>query len=184
MLKTTLRLTQYVSIAALVLLGGCAAISEEECYTEDWYQRGVADGNKGLTSSQLDSYMNICNKAGAPVSADAYLQGRNEGLKHYCTSDRGRQEGLMGRHYRRVCPAHLEPAFLRSYTPAHDVYQAERELDQIDSQIQRKQTELEQIRATSERRRLRDEIRDLDRQSAAARNRLQYAERQLRSYAH
>lgn len=180
MLKTTLRVTRYTSVVVLILLGGCAAISEEECYTEDWYQRGLADGNNGLTSSQLDSYMRICNKAGAPVSADVYLQGRNEGLRHYCTPDRGRQEGLMGRGYRQVCPAHLEPAFLRSYEPAHDVYQAERELDQIHSQIQRKESELEQVRAPSKRRRLRNDLRDLDRQSSAARNRLQYAERELR----
>lgn len=180
MLKNTLNLTRYAALGALIFIGGCAAISEEECYTEDWYQRGLADGNNGLTASQLDSYMKICNKAGAPVSADAYLQGRNEGLRYYCTSDRGREEGLMGRSYRRVCPAHLEPVFLRSYTPAYEVYQAERELKQIHSEIQSKETELEQIREPSKRRHLRNEIRDLDRQSAAARSRLQYAEHELR----
>lgn len=182
MFKTTLGFIRYASVVALILIGGCAAISEKECYTEDWYQRGLADGNNGLTSSQLDSYMKICNKAGAPVSADAYLQGRNEGLKHYCTPDRGREEGLMGRSYKRVCPAHLESAFLRSYKPAHEVYQAEREIDQIHSRIRSKEARLEQTRDPSKRRHLRNEIRDLDRQSSTARNRLQYAERELRIY--
>lgn len=182
MLKTISRLTRYASVAALILIGGCAAISEEECHTADWYQRGLADGNSGLTASQLDSYMKICNKAGAPVNANAYLQGRNEGLRLYCTADRGREEGLMGRSYRRVCPAHLEPAFLRSYTAANEVYQAEQEIDRIHSQIQSKEDELEQIRDPSKRRHLRNEIRDLDRQSTVARNRLQYAERELRAY--
>lgn len=182
MLKKALRLTRYAPVVALILIAGCAVITEEECYTADWYQRGVADGNSGLTASQLDSYMDVCNKTGAPVSADAYLRGRNDGLRHYCTPDRGREEGLAGRRYRRVCPAHLESAFLRTYTPAYRVYEAERDLDRINSELQRKESELEKNRDSSKRRRLRDEIRDLDRQAATARHRLQRAERDLRIY--
>lgn len=167
-------------IAAALAVTGCAAISEEECFTTDWYQRGVADGNSGLPASRVDSYTQVCSKVGVNVNTVQWQGGRRNGLKQYCTPERGREEGLRGRQYQQVCPAGLEAGFLAAYRAGYQVYETEREIDRIQSRIRQKEYELKKSNSSKERLRLRNTIRNLDRRAADERDRMYQAERALR----
>ncbi len=173
------RLLRLFALMAVVTLAGCAAISEEECHTANWYQRGLADGSAGRASSYVDSYTRVCARAGVQVNVSSWQSGRQEGLQQYCTPDRGREEGLQGRPYRNVCPGHLEAGFLHSYQAGRDVYDAERELDRLDSRINSKERQLRKARHSRDRHSIRRTIRSLDDDAAEARYRLRRAEERL-----
>jgi len=158
-----------VALLTLLSLSGCAVISEEECFDANWRQRGLNDGNQGYTTARLNDYLKICNRAGANVNTANYLQGHQHGVQLYCTPERGRQEGLKGRTYRGVCPTSLEASFLHAYQPAYDVYRKEQALDRINSRIQQKERELRKTKDSKKRRRLREDIRALDREAAYTR---------------
>ncbi len=179
-----MRSTRFFAIgaaaAAFALLSGCASISEEECHTTDWRQRGQADGQGGVGQAALQDYLKICGKVGVAVNATAYRDGRNQGLKQYCTPQRGKEEGLSGRSYGNVCPPALEPGFLKTYSAAQQVYQAEQRLNNISYEIQDKERRLKKTDDPYKRRRLRDEIYSLDRESRMARDRVNDADRRLR----
>jgi|SRR5699024_601297 len=158
-----------VTLLTLCFLSSCAVISEEECFDANWQQRGLNDGNQGYTTARLNEYLKICSRAGANVNSSQYLQGHQQGVQLYCTPERGRQEGLKGRTYRGVCPANLEAGFLHAYQPAYDVYRKEQALNRINSRIQQKERELRKTKDSKKRRRLREDIRSLDREAAYTR---------------
>ena len=66
-------------IAASLLIGACAPMSEGECRSADWYQLGYRDGIYGI-QRQDEVYAFQCGKASAPAPDRArYAQGWQEG---------------------------------------------------------------------------------------------------------
>ena len=72
------------TIALLALVAGCATMSENECRTTNWYDRGQYDGLLGL-QARIDQYAYLCSKYQAQPAAQAYLAGWAEGYSEYNT---------------------------------------------------------------------------------------------------
>jgi ribosome modulation factor len=90
---------------------GCASMSKEECLTADWRTVGFHDGAAGRGADNIGDHRQACAEFGVVPNLDRYLEGRKSGLKEYCRSSRGYQEGLSGRSYGGVCPPDLEKGF-------------------------------------------------------------------------
>jgi len=146
-----------VAALAVSLLGSCATMSEDQCLAGAWGEQGYKDGAEGLTMSRLDDHAKACAKFGATPDFDAYSSARADGLRSYCTRQRGFVEGREGDSYQGVCPASEEAEFLPAYRDGQLVNEAQ---DQVDS-------------AESEARRLADRVERLE-------DRLDDAERDLR----
>lgn len=116
-------------------LAGCASLSEGECRSGNWYEIGRADGARGLQMRAVDSHREACAKFGVRPDYPRYRRDREQGLLSYCTPSNGYQEGRHGYSYGRVCPAHLEPGFLRNYRFAYKIYDLERELSDVSGEI-------------------------------------------------
>ena len=54
-----------------------------------------------------------------------YEQGRMEGLRKYCTVQKGYSLGTSGRQYNYVCPLDLESTFLKGYYHGKNVHAAQ-----------------------------------------------------------
>ena len=102
-------------VGALLLLGGCAGFSPEDCARADWRGVGFEDGAKGRPPTYLAQRAERCFAAGAPVDRDAWESGRVEGLRAYCQPENGHALGRSGARYGGQCPADLEPAFLKAF---------------------------------------------------------------------
>lgn len=104
-----------LSLAALVALGSCATLTEEECRAGDWRQIGVADGAEGYGSGRLDLHRRACADTGVVPDAAAWARGRAEGLRLYCTPARAYRVAREGRTLREGCTAaelaRLRPAY-------------------------------------------------------------------------
>jgi len=58
----------------VVLLCGCASMSESDCRTTNWYARGEADGLSG-NRSQIDLYAQQCARFAVTPDESAYAAG-------------------------------------------------------------------------------------------------------------
>lgn len=121
--------------ALLLLLQSCAPISKADCLYGDWYAKGWEDGTKGEPLSVFVDYSQACAKHGVTPDRAEYESGRSEGLKEYCTTDMGWEEGSGGFRYHNVCPSDLETAFLRGYEPGLRLFNAETNLRNLEDEI-------------------------------------------------
>ena len=175
-MKLTSVITFSVLLAAGAALNGCATLSEEQCLVGDWYGIGVADGQNGYSFERLGEHNEACASHGVIPDAAVYEQGRQQGLRSYCTPQIGFREGRQGDSYRGVCPSHLEADFLAGYSDgrlvnaAQQAYQVawndqsnyRQQAANIESQIRTEETNLGGPDLTDEQRRIiRDRIRRL-----------------------
>ena len=71
------------SFLALLLLAGCAGMSEPECRGTDWYKLGRRDAEIYGSRSMLDQYAHQCAAYGVRPDAPAYLLGWDDGDMEY-----------------------------------------------------------------------------------------------------
>jgi hypothetical protein len=137
------------TLGVVLLLAGCATLSEEECLTGDWTGIGQRDGAAGqVADAQFARHVKACEKAGITPQRAAWQQGYAQGLQSYCTPAKGLDEGLAGRSYRNVCPAGSEAAFLRGYRVGEADYDAREEVRRVEGEISRLEARNAQLRAT------------------------------------
>lgn len=158
----THRLLCLALLSALILLSGCATLSEGQCRTLSWEQLGRMDGRQGYPASRLFEHSKACADYGIAIDDRAYHQGRDRGLLDYCTADNGFQEGRKGARYYGVCPALIEPDFLERYRDGRLLHDAESELSRIEERIERLEYQLDSDELdNNQRRQLNRELREL-----------------------
>ncbi|WP_163832684.1 DUF2799 domain-containing protein [Spartinivicinus ruber] len=129
----------------LISLTACSVMSREECLTADWYTVGYADGADGRPPSRIGDYRQDCAEYGVRPDLDNYRLGHRSGLDRYCTEANGFQEGVEGNRYKGVCPYPLEANFLAGYNRGKQIYQAKREWKNIQDDLRRASSELEEF---------------------------------------
>ena len=186
------------SLLLCLALASCATMSPEECRFANWSDVGMRDGLEGKSLELLNTRIGDCSEASVRVDGNAYLKGRDVGLKTYCQLENAVAVGLNGGRYEGVCPAQIDAEFRRRFTIAHNVYAARGEVARIDSRMQsldqrlhridrdedkrlhdaRKDEDRRRIRRDydDERQHIRDELRDLDYAMHRARDAERYAE--------
>ncbi len=127
---------------ALVALGGCASLSEEECALSDWHTIGFEDGSRGYPAERIGDHRKACAKHGYVPDFAAWEAGRNEGLALYCQPARGFNLGSAGGQYQGVCPADLEPQFLDGYRAGVELYNLRSNVSAANGRLQARQGEL------------------------------------------
>lgn len=168
-------------IAAAVLVSSCASMSEQECLSANWLDQGFRDGRSGQPLTRLQEHRQACAKVGVRPDQRLYLQGREQGIVHYCTPDNAVEEGRLGRQYRNACPAHLEHSFLLAYEQGKRVYDAEQRIEKLNRESRQLEQRLKTEKDKDSQRYIRQELRDVDRQLQGARDDMRYLERRLRN---
>lgn len=132
------------TLLCLVLagLGGCAAMSAEECALSDWRSVGFEDGSRGYTADRFGNHRRACAEHGYAPDFAAYQAGREAGLELFCQASRGFSVGSSGGGYQGVCPAALEPAFLDGYHAGVELYNLRSNVSAANSRIHANEQEL------------------------------------------
>jgi hypothetical protein len=123
--------------AAALLLAGCASLDKAECVSADWYAIGLEDGANGRAVGRLGDHRRACAEHGVAPDSARWLAGRGEGLKSYCTFQRGYSNGRAGQAFADVCPADLAAAFAAGYRQGRGLYDLERRLASVEGEIRR-----------------------------------------------
>src|SRR5688572_14241675 len=84
------------AVMVACLLAGCASLDKDECRNADWYAIGLEDGARGRTVERLGDHRRACAEHGVAPQSERYVAGRNEGLKSFCTYERGYSQGRAG----------------------------------------------------------------------------------------
>lgn len=132
-------------VLVIVALGGCASMSSEECANSDWVAVGYEDGSRGLTTDKFGGRRKACAKHGMTADFQAYQQGRAEGLVEFCQPSRGYNLGVSGGAYHGVCDVAMEEEFLDAYRVGNQLYSLRSNVNNANSQIYRRESELENI---------------------------------------
>ena len=121
----------------LAFLAGCASLDKYECRTADWYAVGLEDGARGRTLERLGEHRRACAEHGVTPHTERYLSGRQEGLKSFCTYERGYSQGRAGQGYAGACPKEIAGSFLTGYQRGRELHELNRRLDEARKEIAR-----------------------------------------------
>jgi hypothetical protein len=159
--------------AASLLLAACASMDKPQCVNANWYAIGMEDGAQGRALQRLGDHRRACAEHGVQPDAERYAAGRNEGLKSYCTYDRGYRTGRAGSVYNGVCPEPAARDFLAGYQHGREVYGLQKRLDEVNADIRKTKASLAEPGLSPRARgQLAERLEDLTRESA-------YVEQQL-----
>ena len=192
----SIRMTLALLIA--LTLASCATMSPQECKFANWGEVGLRDGLEGQSLGLFNTRVSDCAEAGVRVDGNAYLKGRDSGLRSYCRLENAVQLGLNGGSYEGVCPAQIDGEFRRRFQTGYNVYASHAEVARLENRMQsleqrlrkldrdedkrlrdaNKEDDRRRIRRDidDERHRTRDELRDLDRALYRAREAVRHAE--------
>lgn len=151
-------------------------MSADECRTANWRDVGLRDGVAGQPLSLLNRRTKACAEAGVTADAALYLQGRNLGLPQYCHLDNAARLGLQGKPYHGVCAAGIDGEFRSRHAMGMEVYRARADLRNMDQRRRTLEDRRADAKTDEERRRWREELRDLDHAERRARDRVREAE--------
>jgi uncharacterized protein DUF2799 len=118
-----------------LLVSGCASLDRNECINADWYAIGLEDGARGRALERLGDHRRACAKHNVAPDTGRYVAGRNDGLKSFCTYERGFSEGRAGNAYAAACPQPTN--FLAGYERGRELHELHRRLDEVEKDIAR-----------------------------------------------
>ncbi len=148
-----------------VVLAGCESMSESECKVADWSRTGFNDGARGEPENRLADYAQDCGKIGIRPNAQAYRQGWDAGIQRFCTAANGWREGVAGRGYKdAVCVGQPDYNLFSRYLSAGlKVYRTNDQMEKNTREINRLEKKLESKISDDEKKQVRRQLRDLDR---------------------
>jgi hypothetical protein len=144
--------------SSAVLMSSCASISKDECRAGDWERVGYRDSSGGYDSSRLGSHIEECGKLGVKIDKDLYNKGYQDGLKVYCTFDKGLDVGKEAGTYHDICPSDLAAEFRRGYRLGQQINKIEAQATALETEIQTMEEQLAKEAVSYERRRIASEI--------------------------
>ncbi len=133
---------------ALLVMSGCAGMSDEECLATDWSAVGYEDGARGYTSERFSRHRTACAKHGVTADFNAYQAGREQGLIEYCQPGRGYDVGVSGGRYYGVCSPDREADFLDAYNAGYHLYTLRSNVHRANANIAARERELDDLHAT------------------------------------
>jgi uncharacterized protein DUF2799 len=119
----------------LASLGGCAAVSKEQCVAGDWSELGEAHASIGKPPNHLDEVVKSCGKHGITPNTDAYRSGWHRGLQNYCTPLNGFTLGKQDKSKSPICPPQMASGFNEGYRLGHIIWTARDRVDRAESDI-------------------------------------------------
>jgi hypothetical protein len=114
-------------------LASCSVMSPQECRLANWHEVGLVDGMAGNALGRFEQRRGACAEAEVVADTQAYLAGREQGLRSYCQLSNALQMGLRGESYQGVCPPAIDAEFRRQHDIGYNVFHLRGELAQLQS---------------------------------------------------
>ena len=124
-----------LAAAALLALASCTTLTEEECRAGDWFGIGVSDGAEGRPVGRLEGHRRACADVGVIPDAEAWLRGRERGLRQYCVPARAYDVGRRGLPIAEGCTAAERAAMSPAYDTGRQWFRLEEQIDSARDDI-------------------------------------------------
>jgi len=129
----------------LFALGGCAAVTKEQCVAGDWTELGKAHASVGKPATHLDEVVKSCGQHGVTPDTTAYLSGWHRGVRNYCTPLNGFTLGKQYKTKSPICPPALASRFETAYQLGFVIWTAENRVDEARSEIRSLEKRLDRL---------------------------------------
>ena len=130
--------TAFAVTGAGLLLASCEtpSMSEDQCLTVDWNQKGYSDGAAGYGHSRLDDHIKACAEFGVVADSTTYYAAMDQGRRVYCTQANGFRAGAGGNGSSNgFCPADLEQDYLFGYADGQVVWAAYQRVSDAQNRV-------------------------------------------------
>jgi hypothetical protein len=167
---------RHLLLLTLLVFAGCASMNESECRVADWNRVGLSDGGSGVPEGRLASYAKDCGEIGIEPDARAYRQGWDQGIAQYCTPANGWRAGVNGQSG-KAAACQGQPnyeGFSRYLQAGLQLHETQSRMNRNDSEVRRLQKKLEEAKSDDDKKRIREQLRSLDRDQFHLRNTLQF----------
>mgnify|MGYP000500814877 CR=1 FL=1 len=134
-------------LLSLSVMSGCAAVSEDQCASGNWLERGYKDGVDGESSSRISKYADTCSEYGFSVNTTDYLRGHRDGVELYCTYENGFALGENGSEFNQVCAGGIGDGFAEGYDAGRERYEIYQERESLIASYNDKREKLYGIRS-------------------------------------
>lgn len=141
-----MKITPILLLSGSAFLASCG-LSEKQCAQGDWAAIGVKDGKNGRGTDFVENHLKSCAKHGIDVETLIWEQGRQEGLKTYCTPQSAYIQGRNGHVLSDVCPTADKTELSLAHEKGRKYYLIQQEIrellndrDNIRSEISRLQS--------------------------------------------
>lgn len=122
-------------ITMMVFMAGCASLSRDECLNADWYIIGFEDAGSGYAMDRIGRHRKACAAVNVVPDMARYEEGHNKGARHFCTRERGYNEGTRGAAYNGICPLDLVDSFMTAYRAGQQRYQLDKTINDLASNM-------------------------------------------------
>jgi len=128
---------QISALLSMMLLGGCASLSQSECISADWYDVGVHNALEGQKKDYVAEHFKACSKYQITPDLVEYKLGWMEGVQRFCTAQSAWRYGLTRHQYQNTCSINAEKQFLPAYRLAKKVLAKRSEINEHRSDLRR-----------------------------------------------
>jgi len=138
-------MSRYLPLFFIIMasLQGCGSLPRDECQTADWYTIGYQDGLHGRSEADLQA---VCAERDRATQTARYTQGRDDGLKRFCSPRNGFRLGLEGAKYNNsACLTGAEQAFLPAYEQGKEIFDSELQIRRLREILQVNTSELRNL---------------------------------------
>lgn len=157
-------ISTFGGLALLLLLSGCATLSETECVSGNWEQVGYQDGKSGRDSDYILRHESACIEYGVQLDRVAYAEGRQQGLTRYCTTDNGYNRGFRGSSPNLSCSYQQFPSYFDGYSQGllSQLDRLDLELDEAYKEHEILTEVLRRVKDEEEKNRIELELEEVD----------------------
>lgn len=128
----------FVSVSLIIMaltLSGCVttkALLPEQCRSTDWGKTGYNDGVSGRSGAYFGKYINDCSSVSDVFpQRKLWEQGRQEGLKQFCTELNAYKLGREGSAWQPVCPIEGIEKLEEAYSQGRYYYLRQRDMEYL-----------------------------------------------------
>jgi len=132
----------FLAVLGLLVLGACASLTENECARGDWYGIGLRDGANGQLLTYFGQHVKACSKHGITPQETPWREGRERGLRLYCTPENAYDIGRRGLRPNPVCTAGEAADMSRPnavgreyYAIGQDIAAVEQDIRDVDASL-------------------------------------------------
>jgi len=136
----------------MVLVSGCASLSQSECINANWYDLGERNALEGKNSAYVAEHAKACAKYQITPDLVEYKLGWMGGIPRFCTAQSAWRYGLTRHQYQNSCSTNEEKLFLPAYHLAKKVLAKRSEINEHRGDLRRLYRYLYNDKLTDEQR--------------------------------
>ena len=170
-------LALFFALVIVPFMTGCATTPPPiaaSCPQIDWSQAGRDDAMQGTSSKHLNEYVAACAKLGIELDKNDYLSGWNEGITLFCNAYSGWKQGAIGNtHKLDACTGQPEEAaYKQALIAGQEVFKLNEQRRANAALLQKLNKQNNTARDPLERRKLKEQMADLDKTQLLLRKQL------------